>query len=107
MELNFVALQGRIVTTPLIEHDEIGGSSTRILVLVRSARRDRFDVVPVRVTQPAAWLRDGRATTGTRVRVAGSLKRRCDLDPIDPSTSLEVCAESISLADIGDRSAGM
>lgn len=97
MDLNQVSLTGRLVIEPLTERDAFGGVSVRMLVLVRSERGNRMDVIPVRLAEPTC-RRVLEAGAGTRIGVTGALMRRCD-DVWETTSSLEVLAEHIEFPD--------
>lgn len=99
MDINLTLLNGRLATPPMIETAPDGATRARMLVLVRTSRRRRIDVVPVIMTDPPSELTDSSLGAGKRIYVAGSLIRRCAADPFFTMGRLEVSAESISLDD--------
>lgn len=102
MDINLTLIKGRLVIPPIIEIDPDGTCRARFLVLVRSDRRSRVDVVPVVVPNPPSAMLSEHAGSGAEVYVAGRLMRRCWVEPASYSTRLEVVADSVLLADGAD-----
>lgn len=100
MDINLTLLSGRVVATPFVEFDADGARSARLLVLVRSERKYRFDVVPVVIADPSALDRSERANVGDRIYLSGSLIRRCSPKTPTVSRRLEVVADTVAFPDI-------
>lgn len=77
MDLNLVALAGRLAVEPETREFESGSRLIRYLVTVRSeVPRRRVDVLPVTLWDPPPDVFDVPAAAGQRVWVAGSTQRR-------------------------------
>lgn len=100
MDVNLTMLKGRLAVPPLVEYTADGAKQTRMLVLVRSDRRYRFDVLPVVSAGPGAAMVEESLPSGTTVVVSGSLMRRCS--PGHPAR-IEVVADAIGFPDVGTR----
>lgn len=97
MDINLALVNGRIAVPAMIDLDPDGGRVLRMLVLVRSERRRRVDIIPVRMADPPGELSPEELGAGRRVFVAGGLIRR--YSPAGPSAGgrMEVAADSISI----------
>lgn len=100
MDVNLTMLKGRLALPPLVEYASDGSRQARMLVVVRSDRRYRFDVLPVVASGPEVALIDETCPSGTAVNVAGSLMRRCS--PGDAGR-IEIMADAIIFPDAGVR----
>lgn len=99
MDINLSMVSGRLALAPLVEHQSDGAVLARMLVLVRSPRRSRVDVVPVTMANPPPELLAEGIGSGTGVYLAGGLMRRCAADVLSTSTRLELVADSLALWD--------
>lgn len=97
MDINLALINGRIAVPAMIDIDPDGGRVLRMLVLVRSERRRRIDIIPVRMADPADELSADELGAGRRVFVAGSLIRRYSSDGLNAGGRMEVAADSISI----------
>lgn len=97
MDVNLSLVSGRLALPPLVEHQPDGSVLARMLVLVRSQRRSRLDVVPVTMANPPSELLAPGIGAGTGVYLAGGLMRRCAADVLSTSTRLELVADSLAL----------
>ena len=99
MDINFSAVSGRLVIPPLVEYQLDGSLRAEMLVLVRSADGGRVDVVPVTMPNPPRALLTEDVGSGTRLHLAGALKRKCDIDSFSTSSRLQMVADSLAIGD--------
>lgn len=97
MDINLALINGRIAVPAMIDIDPDGGRVLRMLVLVRSEKRRRIDILPVRMADPSDDLTAEMLGAGRRVFVAGSLVRRYSSDGLTSGGRMEVVADSISI----------
>lgn len=97
MDINLALINGRIAVPAMIDIDPDGERVLRMLVLVRSEKRRRVDVIPVRMADPAGEISAEELGAGRRVFVAGGLIRRCSIDGMSSGGRMEVAADSISI----------
>jgi len=97
MDINLTLINGRLAVPAMIDIGEDGARVLRALVLVRSEKRRRVDVIPVRMTDPAADMTPEALGAGRRLFIAGALLRRCRPDGSESGGRLEVAADSIAL----------
>jgi single-stranded DNA-binding protein len=95
MDLNIVALAGRLASAPEITTYESGSTLARYLVIVRSHTPNRrIDVVPV-----ALWGADEKEvrcqSAGTEVWVVGTVQRRFWQSNDGRRSKLEVVAHEV------------
>lgn len=99
MDVNIALINGRLALEPDFERLADGTVRGRLLVLVRSERRKRFDVLPVVVPPDIVSGLLETASGGTEISVAGSLMRRCSHDPWEAIGRVELVAEAIRFPD--------
>jgi single-stranded DNA-binding protein len=98
MDLNLVALAGRITTTPDIRELDTGARLMRLLVAVRSeAPHSRLDVVPVVWWNPDDETVNDLPTPGARVWVTGAVQRRFWEASDGPRSRIEIVASHVNL----------
>lgn len=97
MDINLTLLSGRLAVPAMIDTGPDAARVLRSLVLVRSEKRRRIDVIPVRMTDPASELDPETLAAGRRVFVAGALIRRCRPDGSESGARLEVAADSFAV----------
>ena len=97
MDINLTLINGTLAVPAMIDIGDDGARILRSLVLVRSERRRRVDVIPVRMTDPSAELRPDMLGAGQRVFVAGALMRRCRQEGSESGGRLEVTADSFTV----------
>lgn len=102
-DVNLALISGLLALPADLEHLPDGSHRARLLVVVHSECGSRFDVVPVVVPPDICTGALEAALEGARVRIAGSLMRRCPSDPCEPSGRIEVIAAAISLPDLEDN----
>lgn len=103
MDLNLVALCGRIATDPELRVFDSGTRLIRYLITVRSdAPRRRVDVIPVTLWDPTDKQVDDPGERGRRMWVTGSVQRRFWESPDGRRSRLEIVAEQINLRDVED-----
>lgn len=103
MDVNLTLVSGRLALPPDLELQPDGSQRTRLLVLVRSEWRTRFDVLPVVVPPELHSDALTSANGGARVSVAGPLMRRCSPNPWEPPGRVEIIAAAIRFPDLEDR----
>ena len=92
MDCNFVALGGRLVARPDVDD---GGRVLSLLVTVRSDQpTSRIDVIRVAVEEPEPHL--AALPPGTRLWIAGSLRRRFRHGSVCRTSRIEVAASAVS-----------
>lgn len=97
MDINLALINGQIAVPAMIDNDPDGGRVLRMLVLVRSEKRRRVDIIPVRMADPTGEVSAEELGAGRRVFVAGGLIRRCSVDGMSSGGRMEVAADSISI----------
>lgn len=97
MDINCSAVSGRLVIPPLVEYQPDGSILAEMLVLVRSAEGGRVDVIPVTMPNPPGALLAKDVGSGTRLLLAGALKRKCDMDSFSTSSRLQMVADSLAI----------
>ena len=91
MDCNFVALGGRLVATPDVDD---AGRVSSLLVTVRSDHpTSRVDVVRVAVEEPDPHL--AAVPAGTRLWIAGSLRRRFRHGSMCRTSRIEVASTAV------------
>lgn len=104
IDINLVALCGRLAAAPETRDFVSGGRLIRYLVAVKSDRpQRRVDVLPVTLWDPPDHLWDEPGETGARFWAAGSLQRRFWEGPEGNSSRLEVIAEEVLVGDLGEH----
>jgi single-strand DNA-binding protein len=95
MDLNIVALSGRLAAPPELRVFPSGLRLVRYLVAVRSDQpRHRVDVLPVTQWDPSSDTTE--PAVGDRVWVAGTIQRRFWSNPDGRRSRLEVIAEQVA-----------
>jgi len=103
MDLNIVALCGRIAAD--VERREFASGSRllRLLVAVRhDASHRRVDVLPVAYWDPPAPIWEASFDVGTRVWVSGSVQRRFWASEEGRRSRLELIAAAVQLGTTDD-----
>jgi hypothetical protein len=102
MDINLTLLSGRLAVPPMVETQPDGSKNARLLVYLRSQRRNRFDVIPVVVPEPVGSLATKDLGAGTSIYVSGALMRVCSPEGGGASTRIEVVADAYRLPDDED-----
>ena len=107
MYFNLVVLNGRLAAPVEYRSFASGSRLARLLITVRSTEpRQRVDVLPVTVWDPAEELFDPEPQPGSGVWVAGMVQRRFCEDGQGRRSNIELVANHVELRD-GEDEHGM
>ena len=96
MDLNLTLIAGRLAVPAMIDTGIDGQRVLRTLVLTRSEKRRRIDVIPIRMSDPD--IAPEALSSGRRVFVAGRLMRRCETPEWESGGRIEVVAHELAIA---------
>lgn len=102
MDLNLVVLAGRLAAPPDLRHLESGKTVVRYLVTVRSDKPSRVDVLPVAMQSDGEPDALPLGDPGTRIFVAGWVRRRFWDPPGAGRSRLEIVARHVELREDGE-----